>query len=161
MGITLFPGSDPSTQKQLGEKELPLEAPFIYSHDALPLDLSVLTICLTPVLFPCYASALMACPPPSQRPSQLGNQKNGNAEVRVPPILKDPHSSLMGVVGRLASAQGPPVGRRPGEVGLGPRGHLWPREGFFYTHTHTPITASRHCPCCILCLSVSLLIKIC
>lgn len=94
-GYYTLSGSDPSTQQQLGEEQLPLEAPFICSCDALPLDLPVLTICLTPVLFPCYASALMACPLPSQQPSQLGNQKNvENAEVRVPPILKDPHSSL-------------------------------------------------------------------
>lgn len=137
-----------------------MDAPFICSCDALPLDLPVLTICLTPVLFPCYASALMACPLPSQQPSQLGNQKNvENAEVRVPPILKDPHSSLRGREAGLSP--GPTPGKRTWRGGPSPRGHPCPREGFFYTHTHTPITASRHCPCCILCPSFSLLIKIC
>lgn len=99
VGITLYLGLTPQPSSSWGEgeeeEELPLEVPFTYSYDALSLDLPILTICLTPILFPCYASPLMACPPPSQQPSQLGNQKNvENAEVRVPPILKDPHSSL-------------------------------------------------------------------
>ena len=72
----------------------------------------------------CYASALMAYSPPSQRASQPGNQKNvENAEFRVPPILKAPHFSLGGMEGRLASAQDPPLRRGPAEVGLDPRGH--------------------------------------
>lgn len=103
MGITLCLGLTPQPSSNWGEgeeEELPLEVPFTCSYDALSLDLPVLTICLTPVLSPCYASPLMACPPPSQQPGQLGNQKNvDNAEVRAPPIMKDPHSSFRGMVG--------------------------------------------------------------
>lgn len=60
-----------------GEEELPLEAPLTCSSGPLHLHLPVLTICLTSILCPCYASALMACPPSTQQLSQLRNQKNG------------------------------------------------------------------------------------
>lgn len=60
-----------------------MEAPFTCSYDALPLQPPSSPYAL-PHSFPCYASALMAGPPPFQQPGQLGNQKNvENAEVRV------------------------------------------------------------------------------
>lgn len=40
-------------------------------------------------------------------------------------------------MGRLTSAQGPLLGRGPGGVGLGPGGHLWPREILFCARTNT------------------------
>lgn len=95
----------------------------------------------------------MACPQPSQQPSQLGNQNAENAEVKIPPILKDP---LRGMMGRwLASAQAPSLGRGPGEVGLCPRGHLWPSEGLFCTHTHHSFQTLPLLQSLSICLSVN------
>lgn len=138
MGITLCLGLTPQPSSNWEKRSCLWKPPSSAAVVPFPL-ISLSSPYALPILFPCYASALMACPLPSQQPSQLGNQKNvENAEVRVPPILKDP--ILPSGVGRLASAQGPPVGRGPGEVGL-VHGAIPALEKAF--STHTPIHPSQ------------------
>lgn len=62
-------------------------------------------------------------------------------------------------MGRLASVQGPLLGRGPKEVSLGPGSHPWPREGLFCAHT--PPSQLLDTAFDALSVHLSLLIKTC
>lgn len=75
----ILPQSDSSTQQQFegmrGRGAAFWRPPSPAAMMPFPF-FPVLTICLIPILLPCYASAPVACPQPLSNQAQLGNQSN-------------------------------------------------------------------------------------